>query len=83
MTIDSSIDNTIDGVIVTQQATTLPDGRSGTQTTIPVITSERIETIGNNTVADIPLVTENGSALLLAQLPIGFGLTQFPKFISY
>jgi hypothetical protein len=70
VSIDSAIQkNPIDGVIVTQQATTLPDGRSGIQTTIPVITSERIQTIGNNTVADIPLVTENGSTLLLAQLP--------------
>jgi hypothetical protein len=44
------------------------------QTTIPVTTSERIETIGNPTMADIPLVTENDNTLLLAQLPVGFGL---------
>jgi hypothetical protein len=41
---------------------------------IPVITSTRVEEIGHNEVADIALVTGGGTALLAAQVPVGYGL---------
>lgn len=68
--------STIDGVQVTQQTVTLPGGGSGTQTVIPVVTSGRVDGTGNATLADIPLVSgSGGTTLLLAQVPVGFGLT--------
>ena len=65
----------IDGVDVTQQPVALPGGGTGTQTTIPIVSSDRSESIGNVSVADIPLVTAGVNNLLLAQLSPGFGLT--------
>jgi uncharacterized repeat protein (TIGR02059 family) len=66
---------TVDGVQVTQQPVTLPGGGSGTQTVIPIVTSGRTDSTGNAGVADIPLVTNGASNLLLAQVAPGFGLT--------
>lgn len=66
---------TIDGMEVTLEPVTLPGGGAGTQTVIPIVTSSRVESSGNNNMADIPLVTSGASNLLLAQLPVGFGLT--------
>lgn len=66
---------TIDGVLVTQQSVTLPGGGTGTQVSIPVITSGRVDASGNTVLADIPLASSGGSNLLLAQLPVGFGLS--------
>ena len=66
---------TVDGVQVTQQPVTLPDGASGIETVIPIVTGDRIESSGSAGVADIPLVTSGASNLLLAQLAPGYGLT--------
>jgi hypothetical protein len=65
----------IDGVNVTQQPVPLPGGGSGTQTTIPIVTSGRTESSGSSGVADIPLATSGTTNLLLAQIPQGYGLT--------
>ncbi|MGK5015003.1 Ig-like domain-containing protein [Janthinobacterium sp. HLS12-2] len=65
----------IDGVDVTQQPVALPGGGTGTQTTIPIVSTDRSESTGNASVADIPLVTAGVNNLLLAQLSPGFGLT--------
>lgn len=71
-----SVTTSVDGVLITQQTVNLPNGMSGTQTVIPVVTSARVEANGNASLADIPLVSGNdGNALLLAQLPTGFGLS--------
>ncbi|WGG53071.1 DUF4214 domain-containing protein [Rugamonas sp. DEMB1] len=66
---------TVDGVAVTQQPVVLPDGGSGTQIVVPIVTSERPESSGSSGVADIPLVSNSGGNLLLAQVATGFGLT--------
>ncbi|MRW94010.1 DUF4347 domain-containing protein [Duganella sp. FT80W] len=66
---------TVDGVVVTQQSVTLPGGGNGSKTVVPIITSDRAESSGNSSVADIPLVTGSGANLLLAQLTTGFGLS--------
>ncbi|NVD97745.1 Ig-like domain-containing protein [Massilia sp. BJB1822] len=65
----------IDGVDVTQQPVSLPGGGSGTQISIPIVTSGRTESSGSSGVADIPLASNGGSNLLLAQVPQGYGLT--------
>ncbi|MGZ5198818.1 MAG: Ig-like domain-containing protein [Telluria sp.] len=66
---------TIDGMQVTQQSFTLPGGGSATQTVIPIVSDSRVDSSGNAGVADIPLVSNGTSNVLLAQLPVGFGLT--------
>jgi len=65
----------IDGVPVTTQPITLPGGGSGNQIVIPVVPSGRVDSSGNGSVADIPLVTNGASNVLLAQLPTGYGLS--------
>jgi hypothetical protein len=66
---------TVDGVAVTQQPATLPDGSSGTQIVIPIVTTDRPESSGSSGAADIPLVVNSSGNLLLAQVATGFGLT--------
>jgi len=66
---------TVDGVPVTQQPATLPDGSSGTQTVIPIVGADRPESSGSAGVADIPLATSGTANLLLAQVAPGFGLS--------
>lgn len=67
--------STVDGVSVQQQTTTNADGTVSQTIVIPVVTSTRTESVGNNTVADIPLVsTGTGTTLLTAQIPTGVGL---------
>jgi hypothetical protein len=66
---------TIDGVAVETRTGTASDGTPIQIITIPVVTPSREEEVGNNTVADIPLVTDpSGTPLLQAQAPTGFGL---------
>ena len=67
--------STIDGVVVSAQPVVLPGGGSGTQTVVPVVTPGRVESTGAAAVADIPLVQSGGANLLLAQVPVGFGLS--------
>ncbi|MBP2313772.1 Ig-like domain-containing protein [Azospirillum soli] len=64
---------TVDGVVV--ETTPSGQGSDGRTVTIPVVPPSRTEQVGNNTVADIPLVTGGGASLLTAQVPTGFGLT--------
>ncbi|EIM30279.1 Ig-like domain-containing protein [Microvirga lotononidis] len=64
----------IDGVSVVEAPITYPDGSSGRVLTIPVIAPGRSETDGNPSYADIPLVASGGQTLLLAQVPVGYGL---------
>ena len=66
--------STVDGVLVNTQTTTNTDGSTSHTVTIPVVEATRQEQVGNNTVADIPLLTSGDTQLLSAQLPIGFGL---------
>lgn len=65
----------VDGVSVQSQPITLPGGGSGTQIIVPVVATGRDETSGNASVADIPLATSGQGNILLAQLPVGFGLS--------
>jgi hypothetical protein len=65
---------TIDGVPVTTGTVVNGDGRVSTTITIPVVVPSRPEQVGNNTVADIPLASNNGATVLTAQVPTGYGL---------
>ncbi|MBP6879069.1 MAG: DUF4347 domain-containing protein [Phenylobacterium sp.] len=66
----------IDGVSVEKAVGATPDGTPTQTVTIPVVLSTRQDQVGNNQVADIPLVTaSSGAALLGIQAPIGLGLT--------
>jgi hypothetical protein len=65
----------VDGVPITSTPVTLPGGGTGTSVTIPVVSNGEGSTVGSPNVADIPLVTANGAALLTSQVPIGTGLT--------
>ena len=65
----------IDGVSVTQQQIVLAGGLSGTQVVVPIVDNSRVDSSGNASVADIPLVSSSGTALLTAQLAPGFGLS--------
>jgi uncharacterized repeat protein (TIGR02059 family) len=66
---------TVDGVEVQTSTVTNSDGSVSHSVTIPVVTPSRVEQVGNNTVADIPLVSgTSGASLLGAQVPVGIGL---------
>lgn len=66
---------TIDGVVVERVMVKHPDGSTSQTLVIPVVQASRVDVIGNDTLADIPLVSSNSGATLLgAQLPIGYGL---------
>jgi hypothetical protein len=64
----------IDGVQVERTETVNPDGSRSQVVTIPVVTPGRNETDGAAGYADIPLVSVGGRPVLLAQLPVGYGL---------
>lgn len=64
----------VDGVSVGKTTTSNADGSTSHTVTIPVVTDSRPETVGGNTVADIPLVGGLGSNLLTVQVPTGLGL---------
>lgn len=66
---------TIDGVQVGETSVNLPGGGTGTEISIPIVTSGRAETTGSAGVADIALSSVGSSTLLLAQVGVGFGLT--------
>ncbi len=66
---------TVDGVVVTVGTVINSDGSLSQVMTIPVVTPARIEQVGNNDVADIPLVRDSaGASLLTAQVPVGYGM---------
>lgn len=66
----------IDGVPVVISPVTLPGGVPGTSVLVPVVPGGREETSGVPGVADIPLLQNpDGTELLLAQLPVGIGLS--------
>ncbi|CAN7603326.1 SwmB domain-containing protein [Phenylobacterium sp. LjRoot164] len=69
------VTTTVDGVQVQTQTSTAPDGSVNQVVTIPVVQAGRVEQVGNNAVADIPLVKDSaGQALLALQVPVGYGL---------
>ncbi len=65
----------VDGVPVTSTPVTLPGGGTGSSLIIPVVSDSQGSTLGDPNVADIPLITVNGAALLTSQVPTGTGLT--------
>jgi large repetitive protein len=65
----------IDGVAVAVTPVSLPGGQPGTSVVIPMVTAGRVESSGIPGVADIPLVSNGGAAILTAQVPAGFGLS--------
>jgi hypothetical protein len=68
--------NLIDGVAVDIQPISLPGGIAGSAISVPIVTDSRLESSGHAGVADIPLVTSvDGTSLLLAQVPVGAGLS--------
>ncbi|WP_195904223.1 Ig-like domain-containing protein [Microvirga lotononidis] len=64
----------IDGLDVDRTDIVNGDGTISQVTTIPVVPSGRVDTDGTAGLADIPLVTSGGQTVLLAQLPVGYGL---------
>jgi uncharacterized repeat protein (TIGR02059 family) len=66
---------TVDGVLVQTTTVTRGDGTVAQVVTVPGVTPGRVEQVGNKDMADIPLVKDAaGASLLIAQLPVGFGL---------
>jgi uncharacterized repeat protein (TIGR02059 family) len=67
--------STIDGVEVQTGTVVNRDGSVSQVVTIPVVSPSRVEQVGNNNVADIPLMKgANGASLLTVQVPVGIGL---------
>ncbi|NBB13548.1 DUF4214 domain-containing protein [Pseudomonas sp. SLFW] len=66
---------TIDGVPVTTTQVTLPGGETGTSVSVGLTTSSRQDSTGDANTADINLVGNGASPLLVAKLPVGYGLT--------
>jgi len=69
--------NVIDGVPVKVAPVTLPGGVAGTSISVPIVSAT-----GADGVADIPLATSGGASLLLAQLPVGYGLSSSGANVS-
>lgn len=65
----------VDGVSVVSETRTNADGSTSTAILIPVVQADRAETVGNNGVADIPLVSVGGAVVLKTQVPLGVGVT--------
>lgn len=65
----------LDGVPVTIRPVTLPGGVRGTAIEVPIVTGDRTESDGSTGLADIPLASSGGQTQLLAQLPVGYGLS--------
>ncbi|MYM39404.1 Ig-like domain-containing protein [Duganella qianjiadongensis] len=65
----------VDGVAVSEQLVLGPDGHYVTELQVPIVTSDRSDSSGNGNTADIPLVSNSGNTLLLAQVPTGLGLS--------
>jgi len=72
----------VDGVLVQTGITILPGGIAGSTLSIPVVTSGRAETGGAANVADIPLASAGAASLLVAQLPVGYGMTASGSNVS-
>jgi Ca2+-binding RTX toxin-like protein len=65
----------IDGVQVVTGSRGNGDGTSSQVIAIPVVQPGRVESVGNNSVADVPLVAGgDGKPVLSAQVPTGVGL---------
>jgi hypothetical protein len=66
----------VDGVTVDVTPGTGPDGEAVQTVTVPIVQPGRTDTVGGDTLADIPLVKDGSSnPLLTAQVPVGYGLT--------
>jgi hypothetical protein len=68
------VESTVDGVRITTSTQQNSDGSTSQVIEIPVVLPGRQESVGNNTVADIPLASSGGKAVLTAQVPAGYGL---------
>ena len=67
---------TVDGVVVEKVISAGPGGTQIQTVTIPVVSPSRVEQVGGNQVADIPLIRDSSGATLLGlQAPVGVGLT--------
>ena len=65
----------VDGVQVVTDSRGNGDGTSSQVITVPVVQPGRVESVGNNSVADVPLVSGgDGKPVLSAQVPTGVGL---------
>jgi hypothetical protein len=65
----------VDGVQVVTDNRGNGDGTSSQVITVPVVQPDRAESVGNNSVADVPLVSGvGGKPVLSAQVPTGVGL---------
>jgi hypothetical protein len=65
----------VDGVQVVTDSRSNGDGTTSQVITVPVVLPTRTDSVGNNNVADVPLVTANdGKPVLSAQVPTGVGL---------
>jgi len=65
----------VDGVPVTTAPVTLPGGGSGSIVSVPIVAAGAGSVTGPANLADIPLSSASGATLLLAQVPVGSGLT--------
>ncbi|MDN4056203.1 DUF4347 domain-containing protein [Massilia sp. YIM B02763] len=68
------VESTVDGVKLSTATRPNSDGSTSQVIAIPVVVAGREESVGQNTVADIPLASSGGKAILAAQLPTGYGL---------
>ncbi|WP_306392538.1 DUF4347 domain-containing protein [Telluria beijingensis] len=65
---------TVDGVKVMTGTKQNGDGSTSQVITIPVVQPDRVDSVGDSAVADIPLAQYQGKDILAVQLPTGFGL---------
>jgi hypothetical protein len=64
----------VDGVRVVTSTQFNGDGSTSHVTDVQVVAPGRIDSVGGNAVADIPLAGMDGKTILAAQLPTGYGL---------
>ncbi|MRV73970.1 DUF4214 domain-containing protein [Duganella sp. FT92W] len=64
----------VDGVPVQSGPVTLPGGGTGTEVTVPIVQPGRTDANEATPLADIPLSSNNGTTVLQAHVPVGFGL---------
>lgn len=64
----------IDGVRVVTSIRHNPDGSTSQVIDIPAVAAGRVDSVGDDALADIPLASSAGQAILTARLPVGYGL---------
>jgi predicted secreted protein len=75
LTVEAAPVPLVDGVRVVTMPVVLADGASGSQVQIPIVSADRVESIGTASTADIPLASGAGTDLLVAHVAAGYGLT--------